>query len=268
MATKPRAIFVFPVFNEEPNVAQVLLDLDRIKQITADFASEVNFLFIDDGSSDKTVTLLKAPARGDLTVISHGVNKGPGAAFNTAFEQIFSENYSDDDLVITLEGDATSDPKMLLRMLMRTQEGDGIVLASPYLYGGGFSLVEGHRLMLSHIANFLYKLILNIRGLSTISCFFRIYRVGALKTIKRRFNESVVRCQGFECAAEIVLKATRCKISISEVPFQVDWGRRKGKSKMKIFKTVFGYLKMFARYYDHELKAEDSAYSFSSEKGS
>ena len=183
---------------------------------------------------------------------------GPGAAFNTAFEQIFSKNYNDDDLVVTLEGDATSDPKTLQRMLKRTEEGDGLILASPYLYGGGFSYVEGYRLLLSHIANFLYKLILNIHGLATISCFYRVYRLGALKKIKFMFNESVVTCKGFECAAEIVMKATRCKISITEVPFQVDWSRRKGKSKMKIFKTIWGYFKMFARYYNHQLQQESN----------
>lgn len=248
MKTKNQIHFVFPVFNETLNIPRVLEDLDRLEQIVAPDASQVQFLFIDDGSTDDTVAQLNKVQRHNLKVISHEHNKGPGAAFQTAFSYLLKNNLSPDDLVITLEGDATSDPATLERMLKRAGEGDDIILASPYLYGGSFSEVSPFRIMLSHTANFLFKLILNIRGIATFSCFFRIYRGSALIKLNSRYPNAIVTCKGFDCAAEIIVKAVKEKLTISEIPFNVDWGRRKGKSKMKIVKTSMAYFRLFFKY--------------------
>jgi len=234
--------------NEEPNIPRVLEDLIRYESMVSLVSSKVKFLFIDDGSTDQTKVLLENSGKKNLEVISHATNRGPGAAFQTAFSHLLNSGLAPHDLVITLEGDATSDPKVFPRMLKRLEEGDDIVLASPYLYGGGFSEVAGFRLFLSHMANFLFKLILNIHGLATFSCFFRIYRGNALLQLDAAYPEGIVTSPGFDCAAEIVMKAVRQKITISEVPFLVDWSRRKGKSKMRILKAISGYLKLFVRY--------------------
>lgn len=248
MKAKKKIHFVFPVYNESLNIPRVIQDLDRLEEIVAPVSIDTNFLFIDDGSTDDTVVQLKKIGRENLCVVSHEKNQGPGAAFQTAFSYLL-ENYIDpEDLIITLEGDATSDPAVLVRMLKRVNEGDDIILASPYLYGGGFSSVEQYRILLSHIANFLFKLILNIHGIATFSCFFRIYRGSALLQLNAVYPNSIVTCKGFDCAAEIIVKAVRNRLAISEVPFRVDWSRRKGRSKMKIIKTSVAYFKLFIKY--------------------
>jgi dolichol-phosphate mannosyltransferase len=248
LKTTNRIHFVFPVFNESLNIPRVIQDLDRLEQIVSPVASGVNFLFIDDGSTDDTVAQLNQVNRNNLTIVSHPHNQGPGAAFQTAFTYLLKNKMAADDLIITLEGDATSDPAVLERMLLRVNEGDDIILASPYLYGGGFSAVEKYRILLSHIANFLFKLILNIHGIATFSCFFRIYRGSALLKLHEKYPDAIVTCKGFDCAAEIIVKAVRNKLAISEVPFRVDWSRRKGRSKMKIVKTSMAYFKLFFKY--------------------
>jgi hypothetical protein len=43
------------------------------------------------------------------------------------------------------------------------------------------------------------------------------------------------------------VKMTMLKLPISEVAMQLDSGRRKGKSKMKIIKTIRGYLTLWSR---------------------
>lgn len=245
---KTNVYFVFPVFNESLNIPRVLKDLPRLEELVAPVSSATRFLFIDDGSTDDTVSQLKEAKHPHLTVISHTQNQGPGAAFQTAFSYLLANQLAADDLVITLEGDATSDPTYLKRMLQRTSEGDDIVLASPYLYGGGFSGVQAHRVFISHVANFLFKLILNTHGLATISCFFRIYRGKALLELNARYSNAIVTSKGFDCAAEIILKAVRNKLAISEVPFKVDWSRRKGQPKMKLIKTTLAYFKLFFKY--------------------
>lgn len=248
LSTNNQIYFVFPVYNESLNIPRVIQDLDRLEEIVSVVSSKVQFLFIDDGSTDDTVALLNKASRPNMKVIQHPYNQGPGAAFQTAFSYLINNHLNPDDLVITLEGDATSDPAVLVRMLKRASEGDDIILASPYLYGGGFSAVQKSRLFLSHVANFLFKLILNIHGLATISCFFRIYRGSALLRLDARYPQCIVTSKGFDCAAEVILKAVRNGLAISEVPFVVDWSRRKGQTKMKIVKTTLAYFRLFFKY--------------------
>lgn len=248
MKARKKIHFVFPVYNESLNIPRVIQDLDQLEEIVAPVSASTHFLFIDDGSTDDTVVQLNKVGRQNLSVISHGQNKGPGAAFQTAFSHLLENNLNPEDLIITLEGDATSDPAVLERMLNRSSEGDDIILASPYLYGGGFSAVNKSRILLSHFANFLFKLILNIHGLATFSCFFRIYRGSALLQLNAAYPNAIVTCNGFDCAAEIIVKAVRNHLAISEVPFKVDWSRRKGRSKMKIVKTSIAYFKLFFKY--------------------
>ena len=248
MTARQNIYFVFPVFNESLNMPRVIQDLTALEEIVWPVAKTTQFIFVDDGSTDDTVAQLEQVGRPNLKVIRHPVNQGPGAAFQTAFSYLIQQGLQTEDLVITLEGDATSDPRVLTRMLMRTQEGDDMVLASPYLYGGGFSSVEPFRVFLSHVANFLFKLVLNIHGLATFSCFFRIYRGAALLKLDHHYPNAIVTSKGFDCAAEIIVKAVRHGLLISEVPFQVDWSRRKGRSKMKIVKTASAYFKLFYKF--------------------
>ncbi len=242
------AIFVVPVFNEAENIEKVLQDLASLQSAASSSGAQVQFLFVDDGSTDGTAEMLERAGRTDLKVVRHEHNQGPGAAFRTAFDALLAGGLGADDLVITLEGDATSDPAVFPRMLQRTQENDDLILASPYLYGGGFTQVVFHRLLISHIANFLFKMILGVRGISTFSCFFRIYRGRTLTHLKQAYSDGIVHSTGFECAAEILIKSVRQNLTISEVPFCVDWARRRGASKMRILKTSWGYLKLFWRY--------------------
>jgi len=244
-----RVFFVFPVFNESLNIPRVKEDLVKLESLVSDISSQTEFVFVDDGSTDDTAEQLKNPLRNNLKVLQHETNHGPGAAFQTAFNYLIERQVGAEDLVITLEGDATSDPTVFARMLKRAGEGDDIILASPYLYGGGFSGVESYRLLLSHLANFLFKLILDIHGIATFSCFFRIYRGQALLKFHALYGPKMISSQGFECAAEIILKAVRNGFSISEVPFRVDWSRRKGRSKMKIVKTSLAYFRLFFKFY-------------------
>lgn len=248
MKTRNKIHFVFPVYNESLNIPRVIQDLERLEEIVKHVSTETCFLFIDDGSTDDTVAQLNSVAKKNLKIISHPNNQGPGAAFQTAFAYLIKNQLAPEDLVITLEGDATSDPSVLVRMLKRVEENDDIILASPYLYGGGFSGVETYRIFLSHVANFLFKLILNVHGLATFSCFFRVYRGSALLQLNKYYPNAIVSCKGFDCAAEIIVKAVRNRLAISEIPFKVDWARRKGKSKMKIFKTSLAYFKLFFKY--------------------
>ena len=71
------------------------------------------------------------------------------------------------------------------------EEGDDIVLASCYLYGGGIRGTNLHRIALSHVANGLMKKALGLSGLATLSSFYRVYQVSALQAMHRRWGDAL-----------------------------------------------------------------------------
>ncbi len=234
---------VVPVLNEEPNVANLA---DQVKDALNPFAP-YRILFVDDGSTDGTAAILKARAP-DIETISHLRNLGPGAGFRTGFTHLL-KTLQPSDLVLTLEGDGTSDLAVLPRMLGRVRnEDDDIVLASCYLFGGGIKGTSLHRVGLSHLANALVKQTLSLSGLATLSSFFRIYQGRTLLRLRENFGDRLFESDGFDSQIEILHLAAKLKMRISEVPMVLDGSRRLGRSKMKILKTAVAYLRLVARY--------------------
>ena len=235
------AFILVPVFNEEPNIPTLF---ESFRQLSHELSSTLNlqFILIDDGSQDKTVALARSQVSTlCLTVLEHTENKGPGAAFATGFA-FLAQQLKDEDWVITMEGDNTSRHELIQQMLLRSQEGFDVVLASPYMYGGGFSQTSFLRKLLSSGANLIVKDLLDIQGILTVSSFFRLYRGGLIRRLQTVFGPGILERTGFESMVEMVMKMVMLQASLSEVAMQLDSSRRQGKSKMKIWRTIRGYL--------------------------
>ena len=244
MLSSPRLFFIIPVLNESPNIPRLMSNLEELRgSLDGQFACRI--LFVDDGSTDDTAAKILAN-RGSLSVevLTHQNNRGPGAAFGTGFAQLHSL-LSETDWVVTLEGDNTSRIQTLRQMLVRRLEGFDVVLASPYMYGGGITQTSWFRIFMSHMANTLIKELLGIRGILTMSSFYRLYSAPILKRLQQRYGPRILESSGFECMVELLSKLIRVKASISEVAMPLDGSNRLGKSKMKILRTIRGYLRLF-----------------------
>ncbi len=102
MAGKSLSIVV-PVYNEAENIAPLV---KRLESSLATWPGEVDFLFVDDGSTDATVELLRQAQVGDPRVhIAHfRRNLGQTAAMAAGF------HLARGNWVVTLDGDLQNDP--------------------------------------------------------------------------------------------------------------------------------------------------------------
>lgn len=233
--------FIVPAYNEAANLPNLA------KELAPYLMRDDSWLVIsDDGSSDGTREL--APTlfpQQRLIVLGDGRNHGPGHAFNTAFDWVLARA-KDEDLVVTMEADCTSDIRILPEMLAIADLGYDLVLASVYAQGGGFDQTTWLRKLLSATANFIYRFIFDLK-VSTLSSFYRVYRVRRLQVAKARWPRLIEEA-GFICMLELLVKLIRVDARVIEVPMVLASKKRIGRSRMKLVRTTFEYLRFLWRF--------------------
>jgi dolichol-phosphate mannosyltransferase len=150
-----------------------------------------------------------------------------------------------DDYILTIEADNTSNLGIVPAMIRRSQEGYDVVLASPYIYGGTIVNTPFIRRFLSFFANLFLRELLSLRGIFTISSFFRLYKGSVLQHIAKNYDSKLIERKGFEGKVELLMKLVFCQTTISEIPLILDTSRRKGSSKMKILRTTVDLLSLY-----------------------
>jgi dolichol-phosphate mannosyltransferase len=236
------AVFVIPAYNEEANVPRLLADLESRPDL---WRNGGRVVLVDDGSTDRTVEVARAHV-GELPVevLVAERNAGPGKAFDRGFRHALTF-CREDDLIVTLESDTTSDLDAVEAMMAAADAGADIVLASHH-GNGALANVSAHRRFLSRAASSVIR-----RGggldASTVSSFFRVYRTAVLRRGYDAYGETLIQERGFACKAEILIKLSRMGITVAEVPVTLDWSKREGASKMKVLPTMGGYARLMAR---------------------
>ena len=244
----PEKLFVLiPVLNEAGNIARLMYSL---KTLSAELNNrfDVRVYLVDDGSKDNTSALAYQAADEAgirLEVLRHEINQGPGKAFGTGFSHL-SPLLETNDLVLTMEGDNTSELELAKPMLTRLNEGFEAIFASPHMYGGQILNTPTYRVFLSSVVNLILKELLGISGILTVTSFFRLYRATALKRLQAVYGPEIIQRHGFECMIEMTMKMINLQMSISEVPMVLNGKARVGKSRMNIMHTVRGYLSLWS----------------------
>lgn len=238
-------IFVIPLFNEAANIPGLIEKTSaKMKELGLAF----RMIIVNDGSTDNSEGLIGSlSARAPITLHSYYPNKGVGAAFREGF-RLALESSKDEDIIVTKEADNTSDLSILRQMILKINTGYDIALASCYAPGGKVIGTTRLKAALSKAANLLLKLFFPLKEVSTYSSFYRAYRPAALRWLFNEYAGAAIRENGFECMTEVLVKLSRNEhIKIAEVPMVLDGSRRMGASKMKIFRTIIGSLRVIFR---------------------
>jgi len=235
--------FVIPAYNEAENVPRLLADLAPVAR-----GLGARVIVVDDGSTDGTAAAIREHS-GDLhlAIVTHSVNRGLGTAINTGIRAALGES-SDDDAIVTLEADTTSNLADLPQMLELFDAGVDVVLASVYAPGGRIIGVARWRLAASKSVSNAFRLLGGLREMHTLSSLYRVYRAGTLRRAAETYGYLLVREPGFAANVELLLKLYNAGASVAEVPTVNDWRTRKGESKMQLKPTVVAYMRVMAAH--------------------
>ncbi len=235
-----------PAYNEEIAL-QALLEKIKISLKELDYTIVV----VDDGSFDKTPTVLKEAAKEyPLKIITHPINRGLGETERDGFEYI-AAHCQRDDIIVRVEGDNTHEPVYILKLIQKIKEGFDVVNTSRFRPGGGQQGLDFHRNFISRCANYFMQLMFNIKGVRDYSCGFRAYRASIIQDAVAIYGNNFIQLKGvgFTSTLEILVKLKMMGCSFSEVPFVLRYDQKQGKSKMVGSVTTVGYL-LLALFYN------------------
>jgi dolichol-phosphate mannosyltransferase len=118
-----RLSVAIPMHNEELGVAEVLARLGAVLDAIPGGPHEV--VFVDDGSTDRTLELLDAAAQVDprLVVVALSRNFGHQAALSAALDFVSG------DVVVAMDGDLQDRPEAIPVLLAKHREGFDVVYA-------------------------------------------------------------------------------------------------------------------------------------------
>ena len=177
---------VVPVYNEEGNVTELHKKIvDACKNLDKSW----EIIFVDDGSTDKTVSICKKLT--PLTLIEFRKNFGQTAAFDAGFKQ------SRGEIVITMDGDLQNDPADIPLLLDKMQEGYDVVSGWRFDRKDSFS-----KRFFSRTADKLRKILLK-DTIHDSGCSLKAYNGNALRNIDlfgemHRFIPALLELDGYK----------------------------------------------------------------------
>lgn len=221
-SNKIKMSIILPVYNEEDNIR---LQYEEIINAVNPLKLRYEIIFVDDGSADSSVEILREICRIDKRVklIEFRRNFGQTAAMSAGIAN------SKGEIIIFMDSDLQNDPTDIGRLLEKIDEGYDVV--SGWRKHRADKLIS--RTIPSRIANRLISRVSGIK-LHDLGCSLKAYRGEVLRQVK---------LYG-EMHRFIPIHASWVGAQITEIPVNHN-PRRFGKSKYGIVRTFKVILDLF-----------------------
>jgi glycosyltransferase involved in cell wall biosynthesis len=183
---------VVPLYNEEENIPTLY---EKLKENLDPLEKEYEILFVDDGSTDRTLSILEEIQSKDKRVIILSLrrNFGQTAAFAAGFD------FARGDVIVTMDGDLQNDPADIQKLLELIKDNDLVSGWRKNRKDPFFS-----RRLPSLMANWLISNVTGVK-LHDYGCSLKAYRRDVIKNLKlygemHRFIPAVASWYGVRVA--------------------------------------------------------------------
>lgn len=209
-----RLVVVMPALNEAATIQSVIEAIPR----ELPGIDEVCVVVIDDGSRDETASIARAAG---AEVVSHGRNRGVGAAFQTGMEAALERRA---DIMVNMDADGQFDPTDIAKLVAPVVAGEAdFVTASRFARKEFHPEMTATKFWGNQGMSWLIS-ILTGRKFYDVSCGFRAYSRETLLRLNLHGQ--------FTYTQESFLDLTYKGLSILEVPVQVRGTREHGQSRV------------------------------------
>ena len=184
---------IVPCYNEEDSLSALYGELTSVSEKMSDY--EFEYLFIDDGSHDKTLDIIKGFSKSDarVTYISFSKNFGKEAAMYAGFCNATG------DYVAVIDADMQDPPSLLPKMVKILESGEYDSVATRRVTRTGESKIR------SFFANWFYRIFNRTTDVKIVSGArdFRLMKREMVDAIvamceKTRFSKGIFGWIGFK----------------------------------------------------------------------
>lgn len=199
---------IIPMFNEAKGATRCVTQVMRVVP-TLEWSTKL--IVVDDGSKDRTPTLLKNLKRRfgrSLQIVTHATNQGYGAGLVSGIKLAYKKHY---DWCLFMDSDLTNPPSEIVRFIeAATLNETDAVKASRYMRGGHMAGVPYFRRLISQVGNLVGRISYRM-GIHDYSNGFRMVKTNILVLIP--YTEP-----GFALILEEMYYLMRMGAKVTEIP--------------------------------------------------
>jgi glycosyltransferase involved in cell wall biosynthesis len=214
---------ILPVYNEQERIKR---STERILAFCKQRGWDFELIFVEDGSTDSTVELIRMMQSLDnrIRLLSFSSRLGKGGAIRAAAILAAEKEY-----MAYMDIDLAADPSELQRLLGRITKND-VVIGSRILRGNLPPIKRPFlRSLFSHLYSRFFRVLFRM-PIYDPQCGFKLFRT---KIVKELFND--VTIYGFAFDTELLLKAFTQNLRVEEVPIVWTHGTN---SKISIIREI------------------------------
>jgi glycosyltransferase involved in cell wall biosynthesis len=215
-----RVSVVIPCLNEAENIVECV---KRARDVLATTGVTGEVIVADNGSDDGSPEL----ARDAGALVVHEPRRGYGSAYLAGFAAARGE------YVVMADADLTYDWNDIPRFIEKLQDGAQLVMGDrmDHIHPGAMPWLHRYvgNPILSGILNFFFR-----TGVRDAHCGMRGFRRDILPRLD-------LRTTGMEFASEMVIRASKEKLDIRQVP--IEYHPRGGESKLSTFRDGWRHLR-------------------------
>ena len=201
---------IYPVYNEEKRLKKTFLDIEKFEQKNRSMNKE--FIFVNDGSSDLTLALLKKKYKNikKFRIINLKKNMGKGFALKKGIQ------IAKKDWILTTDADCSVSNFQLIKWLKKKY-----INKNNYIYFGSRNhpLSKVKKKFAREIIGIIFKTLIHIFykiSISDTQCGFKIYK----SVIAKKMFKKIIT-NGYMHDIEICLIARKYNYKITDLP--VNW---------------------------------------------
>lgn len=214
-----KVLIIIPAYNEEKNIKNTINSLKKL---------DVDYVVINDGSSDNTLSVLKEM---NANYIKLPFNMGIGCAVQTGYKYAYIKGY---DIAIQYDGDGQHNSSYIKDLVNKINEGHDIVIGSRYLEKKGFQSSFMRRVGIKWI-KILTKLLTG-KTLTDPTSGFRACNKKIIKYFAENYPYDYPE-------SETNVIASLLGYDIVDIPVVMN-ERKEGKSSISGFKSAYFMIKV------------------------
>jgi glycosyltransferase involved in cell wall biosynthesis len=223
-AEKPHVSVVIPCLDEAETIAECVT---RARTVLDEAGLDGEVIVVDNGSTDGSGQLARAVG----ALVVDEPRRGYGSAYLAGLAT------AQGDYIVMLDADLTYDFREIPRFVHALEEGAQLVVGNRM-----GSIAPGAMPLLSRLGNPLLSGFLNVlhrTNIRDVHCGMRALRRDVLPALN-------LRTVGMEFASEMVIRATRERLDVRELPIELH--PRVGTSKLSPFRDGWRHLRVILVY--------------------